>query len=77
MLGRAIAVAFLSVCLSNACIVTKGNNHLQIYQHYRPTKERCFLRTKFRDPELQVHPERVRYRQVTHIESSNLTDNLQ
>ena len=29
-----IAVAILSVCMSDACIVTKRNNHLPIPQHY-------------------------------------------
>ena len=46
----------LSVCLSNALIVTKRDNHLSICQHH--TIEQCFLflETKFRGPEFRSSP---------------------
>ena len=47
----------LSVCLSNACIVTKRDNCLYIYEHY--TIEQCFVQflvAKFRGPEFRGSP---------------------
>ena len=64
-----IAIVILSVrlsdCLSNACVVTKRDNCMQIYEHH--TIEQCssFLGLNFVVLSLGVHPERVCQRGVT------------
>jgi len=55
LLERALAIDIcLSVCPSNACIVTKRNNHLSIYQHHTTEEFFYFLEAKFRGPEFRV-----------------------
>ena len=49
----------LSVCLSNAWIVTKRDNNLSICQHVRQSNVSTFLRPNFVVLSLGVHPERV------------------
>ena len=57
LLARALCMTFLSVrpsvCLSNACTATKGNNHLSVYQHHTINGSSIFLRVKFRGPEFR------------------------
>jgi len=46
----------LSVCLSNACFVTKWNNRQSVCQHHTIEWFFLFLRAKFRGPEFRGSP---------------------